>query len=51
MKIKEKKFDSVKLMRSIRNKINKDIEKMSNEEIKEYFRVRKEKFDKSKVVK
>ncbi len=41
-----KKFDSVKMMREIRNKIDKDIEGMTFEEEKEYFRKASEKYRK-----
>ncbi len=41
MKIKtttDKKFDAVEMMRSIRNKIDKDTEGMNFEQLKEYYR-------------
>jgi len=41
-----KKFDAVKMMRDIRNKIDKDIEGMSFEQEKEYFRKGSEKYKK-----
>lgn len=41
-----KKFDAVKMMREIRNKIDKDIEGMTFEQEKEYFRRGSEKYKK-----
>ena len=41
----EKIFDSVKLMRDIRNKIDKEISLLSNEEIIRYFRKRKNEYE------
>ena len=46
MKTKEKDFDSVKMMRSIRDKISFEIADMNKEQIKEYIKKRKQKFDK-----
>jgi len=46
MKNKEKKFDAVKLMRSLREKINKEIANMTPEQIIEYFRKGNEQFKK-----
>ena len=48
MKIKRKKFDSVKMMRKIRQNINKDIVNMSVEEILEY--IKKDKSEYSKLI-
>ena len=45
----EKKFDSVKLMREIRNKIDKEISGLSNEEIIRYFRKRKNEYENKNV--
>ena len=42
----KKKFDAVKMMRDIRDKIDKDIEGMTFEEEKEYFRKGAEKYKK-----
>ena len=41
-----KKFDAVKMMRDIRDKIDRDIEGMTFEEEKEYFRKGSEKYRK-----
>ena len=46
MKNKEKKFDAVKLMRTLREKINKEIANMTPEQIIEYFRKGNEQFEK-----
>jgi hypothetical protein len=46
MKNREKKFDAVKLMRELRDKVNKEIENLTSEQVVEYFRIHKEKFDK-----
>jgi len=46
MKNKEKKFDAVKLMRELRDKINKEISNLTPEQVVEYFRIHREKFDK-----
>jgi len=46
MKIKRKKFDSVKMMRKIRQSINKDIINMTPEEIIEYINKDSSKFEK-----
>ncbi|MEQ8239522.1 MAG: hypothetical protein RIA69_09940 [Cyclobacteriaceae bacterium] len=35
---KDKKFDAVEMMRSIRNKIDEDTKDMSFEQLKEYYR-------------
>ena len=43
---KTKKFDAVKLMRDIRKKIDKDIEGMTFDQEKEYFRKASEKYKK-----
>lgn len=45
MKIK-KKFDSVKMMRDIRDKISIEIANLTPEQLKEYFRKRREEFEK-----
>ena len=39
MKNKEKKFDAVKMMREIRDKVNKEIENLTPEQVVEYFRI------------
>jgi hypothetical protein len=39
-----KKFDAVKMMREIRDKIDRDIEGMTFEQEKEYFRKASEKY-------
>jgi len=44
----KKKFDAVKMMRDIRDEIDKDIEGMTFEEEKEYFRKGAEKYEKEK---
>lgn len=41
-----KKFDAVKMMRDIRNKIDKDIEGMTFEQEREYFKKGSEKYKK-----
>lgn len=46
MKNKEKKFDAVKLMREIRDNVNKEIANLTPEQVVEYFRIHREKFDK-----
>jgi hypothetical protein len=46
MKNSQKKFDAVKLMRELRNKINKEIENLTPDQVVEYFRIHREKFDK-----
>ena len=46
MKNNDKKFDAVKLMRALREKINKEIANMTPEQIIEYFRKGNEKFEK-----
>ena len=46
MKNKEKEFDAVKLMRTLREKINIEIANMSTEEVIEYFRIGNEQFEK-----
>ena len=46
MKIKRKEFDSVKMMRKIRQSINKDIINMTPEEIIEYINKDSSKFEK-----
>jgi len=38
--MKNKKFDSVKMMRSIRDKLSKDFDQMTFKEQKEYIRKR-----------
>lgn len=43
---KIKDFDAVKMMREIRDKISLEIADMSFAEIKEYFKKRKENFEK-----
>jgi len=42
--IQKKDFDAVQMMREIRDRISKDIANMSFDEIKEYFKKRKEHF-------
>lgn len=44
----KKKFDAVKMMREIRNKIDKDISGMTFKEEKEYFKKGAEKFNKGR---
>jgi len=44
-KIKNKKFDAVKMMRKLRDEINKEIACMSTEQIIEYFRKVREKYE------
>jgi len=46
MKNKDKKFDAVKLMRALREKINKEIANMTPEQIIEYFHKGSEQFEK-----
>lgn len=46
MKNRKKKFDAVRFMREIRNKINKEIENLTPDQVVEYFRNHREKFDK-----
>ena len=46
MKYKEKSFDAVKMMRELRDKINKEIENLTPEQVVEYFRIHGEKFEK-----
>ena len=46
MKTKNKDFDAVKLMRALREKINKEIANMTPEQIIEYFRKGSEQFEK-----
>ncbi|MCX6278664.1 MAG: hypothetical protein NT004_11270 [Bacteroidetes bacterium] len=46
MKHKEKKFDAVKMMREIRDKVNKEIENLTPDQVVEYFRINGEKFEK-----
>ena len=43
---KNKKFDSVKLMRGIRNKIDSEIKGLDKNELKAYFRKKKEEYEK-----
>jgi hypothetical protein len=45
-KSKIKEFDAVKLMRKLRDKINKEIAGMTSEQIIEYFRKGSEQFEK-----
>ena len=42
---KNKKFDSVKLMRGIRNKIDSEIKGLDKNELKAYFRKKKEEYE------
>ena len=42
---KNKKFDSVKLMRDIRNKIDAEIKELNKNELKDYFRKKKEEYE------
>ncbi|MCX6257178.1 MAG: hypothetical protein NTW49_04670 [Bacteroidia bacterium] len=46
MKNKNKNFDAVKLMRELREKINKEIANMTPEQIIEYFRKGSEQYEK-----
>lgn len=46
MKNKNKTFDAVKLMRALREKIDKEIVNMTPEQIIAYFRKESEKFEK-----
>jgi hypothetical protein len=46
MKNKNKKFDAVKLMRELRDKINQEIVNMTPEQIIEYFRKGREQYEK-----
>ena len=46
MKNKEKKFDAVKLMRELREKVNKEIAGLTPEQVVEYFRLHRENFEK-----
>lgn len=41
----KKDFDCVKMMRDIRDKISLEIANMNAEQIKEYFRIRREEFE------
>lgn len=45
----KKDFDSVEMMRTIRNKADKEISNMSKEELKKYFKMRSEAFLKNHV--
>ena len=45
-KRKNKKFDAVKLMRKLRDEINKEIAGMSTDQIIEYFRKAREQYEK-----
>ena len=47
----KKDFDSVEMMRTIRNKADKEISNMSKEELKKYFKMRSEEFLKNHVKK
>lgn len=40
----EKKFDAVKMMRDIRDKIDRELEAMTPEQRKEYYKKRREQF-------
>jgi hypothetical protein len=51
MKTKTKKFDSVRLMRNLRDKINKEIAGMNPEQIIEYFRKAREQYEQEMAVK
>jgi hypothetical protein len=42
-----KKFDCVKMMRDIRDKVNEDIKNMSSEQILEYIKKGRKDFDKT----
>jgi len=46
MKDKDKKFDAVKQMRELRDKVNEEIANLTPEQVVEYFRIYREKFDK-----
>jgi citrate lyase synthetase len=46
MKNKEKKFDAVKLMRELREKVNKEIANLTPEQVVEYFRKHRQQFEK-----
>ena len=45
MKTTEKSFDAVKFMRQQREKLSEKLSKMSKEEILEYFKTQKNKFE------
>ena len=45
MKNKGKKFDAVKLMRELRDQVDKEIENMTAEQVVEYFRIYRDKFE------
>nr|NQU91156.1 hypothetical protein [Bacteroidota bacterium] len=47
---KNKKFDAVKLMRELREKINSEITGMTPEQIIEYFRKAREQYEKEMTV-
>jgi len=46
MKNKNKKFDAVRLMRELREKVNKEIANLTSEQIIEYFRKYRQQFEK-----
>jgi hypothetical protein len=48
-KRKNKEFDAVKLMRKLRDEINKEIDSMSTEQIIEYFRKAREQYEKEMI--
>ena len=49
MKNKDKKFDAVKLMRQLREKINEEIANMTPDQIIEYFHKAKDQFEKEMI--
>jgi len=46
MKNKQKKFDAVKLMRELREKVNNEIANLTPEQVVEYFRKHRQQFEK-----
>ena len=45
MKNKTKKFDAVKIMRDLREKVNKEISNMTPEQVVEYFKKHRKQFE------
>jgi len=45
----KKKFDAVKMMRDIRNNIDKELESMSPEQRREYYKKQSEEFEEWKI--
>lgn len=43
------KFDSVKLMRELRDKVNKEIDNLTPEQVVEYFKKHRKQFEKDMV--